>query len=106
MNDEIVAKQNKYVRNTVQYQNTNKPIVTVNPLEKYPLVDDARMHNEYTPAAAPVSTTLSVTELDDKNTELTLVTALTGLAQEAEDTTNADASPLTFTSPAPTTEIA
>ena len=105
MNDEIVAKQNKYVRNTVQYQNTNKPIVTVNPLEKYPLVDDVRMHNEYTPATAPVSTTLSVTELDDKNTELTLVTTLTGLEHTEDDTINADASPLTFTRPTPTTEI-
>ena len=77
-------------------------MVNVIPLEKYPLVDDARMHNEYTPATAPVSTTLSVTELDDKNTELTLVTALTGLAHAADDTTNADASPLTFTRPTPT----
>ena len=63
------------------------------------------MHNEYTPDKAPVSTTLSVTELDDKNTELTLVTALTGLAHAADDTTNANASPLTFTRPTPATEI-
>ena len=34
-----------------------KPIVTVSPLEKYELVEDARMHKEYTPATAPVSTT-------------------------------------------------
>ena len=63
------------------------------------------MHNEYTPATAPVSTTLRVTELDDKNTELTLVTVLTGLEQEALETTNAAISPLTLTRPAPTTEI-
>ena len=83
----------------------SKPIVIFHPLEKYPLVDDARMHTEYKPAKAPLSTTFSVTKVDDRNTELTLVTALTGLPHEEDDTTNADESPLTFTSPAPTTEI-
>ena len=63
------------------------------------------MHNKYTPAADPVSTTLSVSALDDENTELTPVTTLDGVEHDVDDTTNADASTLTFTRPAPATAI-
>ena len=60
------------------------------------------MHKEYTPATAPVSTTLSVIRADEENTELTLVTALVGVAeQELDEITNADTSPDTFTNPTP-----
>ena len=81
---------------------TNKPIVSVSPLEKYALVDDVRRHSEYTPALAPVSTTLRLIPVDDENTDATLVTPLVGLVHTVDDTTNAVASPLTFTRPAPT----
>ena len=77
-------------------------MTTVNPLEKYELVDDARMHKEYTPAKAPVSTTLKVVSVDDEKTELTLVTTLVGVPVHAlDEMTNADVSPDTFTNPAP-----
>ena len=80
----------------------NKPRVTVNPLEKYELVEDVRIHNEYTPATAPVSNTLSVIITDEKNTDVTLVTTLAGVPeQELDAITNADESLDTFTNPAP-----
>ena len=80
--------------------------MTVNPLEKYELVDDVRMHNEYTPVTAPVSTTLSIISEDDENTELTLVTTLVGMpVHELDEMTNADESPDTLTNPAPLTTI-
>ena len=108
MMDEIVATDlhnrmsKEHTVNRKHKKHKHKPIVTLNPLEKYPLVDDARMHNEYTPATAQVSTTLIVINVDEKNTELTLVTALLGVAeQELEEITNADTSPDTFTSPTP-----
>ena len=64
------------------------------------------MHNEYTPAVAPVSTTLSVIEVDDESTELTLVTALVGVAvHELDAITKADESPDTSTNPAPLIKI-
>ena len=78
----------------------------LNPLEKYELVDDVRIHNEYTPAAAPVSTTFSAICVGDANTELTLVTALVGVPlHELGEMTNADESPDTFTKPAPLTPM-
>ena len=60
------------------------------------------MHSEYTPALAPVSTTVSAIDVDDENTDATLVTALVGLPHAVDDTTNADPSPFTATRPAPT----
>ena len=76
--------------------------MTVNPLEKYELVEDVRMHKEYTPAKAPVFTTLNVMTFDEKNAELTLVTTLVGVPVHAlDEMTNADVSPDTFTNPAP-----
>ena len=63
------------------------------------------MHSSYTPALAPSSTTLNISDVDDKNTELTLVTTLDHDEHPVEDTTNADESLLAFTRPAPTTEI-
>ena len=87
---------------THTHKQTNKPTVSVRPLEKYTLVDDARMHNEYTPAAAPVSTTVSVIDVADTNTDATLVTALVTLVHTVDDTTNANPSPPTFNNPAPT----
>ena len=79
-----------------------KPIVTVSPLEKYELVEDARMHKEYTPATASVSTTFNVISVGDENTALTLVTTLVGVpVHELDDMTNADESPETFKNPAP-----
>ena len=81
--------------------------MTVSTLEKYELVDDVRIHNEYTPATAPVSTTLKVISVDEENTELTLVTTLVGVPVHAlDEMTNADESPDTFTNPAPFTTIA
>ena len=41
--------------------NTNSPIVSVKPLEKYTVDADTRIHTEYTPATAPLSLTVSVT---------------------------------------------
>ena len=60
------------------------------------------MHNEYTPALAPVSTTVSAIDVADENTDATLVTALVGAVHTVDDTTNADPSPFTATRPAPT----
>ena len=81
--------------------------MTVKPLEKYVLVDDVRIHNEYAPATAPVSTTLSDISEDDENTELTLVTTLVGVAvHEIDEITNADPSLDTSTNPAPLITIA
>ena len=78
------------------------PIVTLNPFEKYALVGEVRMHNEYTPATEPVSTTFSAVKVDDVKIELTLVTALVGVpVHELDDITNADASADPFTNPAP-----
>ena len=77
-------------------------MVTVIPLEKYELVADVLIYNEYTPATAPVSTTLRVVSVDDENTELTLVTTLVGVPlHELDDITNADGSADTFTNPTP-----
>ena len=79
-----------------------KQMVKVTPLEKYKLEEVVRMHSEYTPAIAPVSTTVNAISVDDENTELTLVTTLDGVpVQELVETTNADPSPDTFTNPAP-----
>ena len=93
------------MRRMIHKAKTNNPIVTFNPLEKYPLVNDVRIHNEYTPATVPVFTTLSVTTLDDENTETTLAKTLTGLVQTTDEKTNANESPLIFTSPAPDKDI-
>ena len=77
-------------------------MVIFNPLEKYELVDDVRMHSEYNPATAPVSTTLRVISVDEENTELTLVTTLVGVpVHELNEMTNALLSPFTFASPTP-----
>ena len=77
-------------------------MVIFNPLEKYELVDDVRIHNEYTPATEPVSTTLNATSVDDENTELTLINTLAGVpVHELDDITNADESAFTFTNPEP-----
>ena len=81
-------------------------MVNVTPLEKYELDDDVRIHNEYTPALAPVSTTVSAIDVDDENADATLVTALVGLPHAVDDTTNADPSPFTFTRPTPTNATA
>ena len=64
------------------------------------------MHREYTPALDPVSTTLNTIDVELTNTELTLVTALDGVpVHTVDEITKAEESALTFTSPAPTTEI-
>ena len=81
--------------------------MTVKPLEKYALVDDVRIHKEYAPATAPVSTTLSDISEDDENAELTLVTTLVGVpVHELDEITKADESEDTFTKPAPFINIA
>ena len=77
-------------------------MVTFKPTQKYELVDAIRIHNGYTPATAPVSTTLSVISVGDENTELTLTTALVGTpAQDPDEITSADPSPVTSTNPTP-----
>ena len=85
-----------------EHEAKNRPIVTVIPLQLYRLDDDVRMHREYTPVVAPVSITVSTIEVEDENTDATLVTAVVGLEQAVDDTTNADPSPLTSTRPTPT----
>ena len=81
-------------------------MVIFNPLEKYELVDDVRIHNEYIPATDPVSTTLKVMSVDDENTELILVTTLVGVpVHEPDEITNAAESPLTFTNATPLSAI-
>ena len=83
-------------------QAKHRPIVTVKPLQLYGIDDDVRRHREYTPVVAPVSITVSTIEVEDENTDATLVTELVGLEQAVDDTTNADPSPLTSTRPTPT----
>ena len=82
-------------------------MVTLTPVAKYGDVDDVRKHSEYTPAAAPLALTDSITLVADTNDEATLVATLIGkpLLHALDDTTNADPSLLTFTSPTPTTAI-
>ena len=53
-----------------------------------------------------MSTTLSAIRVDEEKTELTLVTALVGVAEhELDEMTNAEESPDTFTKPTPLTAI-
>ena len=76
------------------------------PEEKYDEAGDVRRHNEYTPAADPVSTTLSDISVDEEKTEFTLVTTLDGVPVQAlDDIINAEPSPDTFKNPAPVITI-
>ena len=83
-------------------------MVTLTPVAKYGDVDDVRKHSEYTPAAAPLALTDSITLVADTNDEATLVATLVGepLLHAVDDTTNADPSLLTSNRPAPLTSIA
>ena len=78
--------------------------MTLTPVAKYADVEDVRRHSEYTPAAAPLALTDSVTLVADTNDEATPVTTLLGAPLHAlDDTTNADPSLLTSNRPAPLT---
>ena len=80
--------------------------MTLTPVAKYDDVEDVRRHSEYTPAAAPLALTDSITLVADTNDEATPVTTLLGAPLHAlDDTTNADPSLLTSNRPAPLTPI-
>ena len=76
-NVSLQTEHNRHVTN-------NKPMVTFTPVTKYALDPDERMHSGYTPAAAPLSLTDSVAELEFVNTELTIVDT-TGVHSDPED---------------------
>ena len=72
-------------------------------VSKYGVEGEVRRHSEKTPAAAPLSLTERLTEDEEENVELTLVTTDNGEEEhDVEEITNALASEATFTSPAPT----